>query len=83
MTAQAGKSAASLLAKGRASAPLSADLQVSWPESASRLVAPAEKGATKAGWRKCGGKIVFPPRLFISGVKFVIQFIMDFWGEGG
>lgn len=41
----------------------------------------AEKGATKAGWRKYRGKIVFPPRLFISQVKFVQE--MGLWKPMG
>ena len=85
MTTQAGKSPASLLVKVWASPSLRADLQVPWPESASKLVACSEKGATKADWKKCRGKIVCPPsyRLLISRVKFVIQLIMDFLGRQG
>lgn len=85
MTAWAGKFPAGLLVEVWASPSLRADLQVPWPESSFKLAASSEKGATRAGWRKCRGKIVCPPsyRLLISLVKFVIQLIMDFLGRQG
>lgn len=72
------------LGKVWASAPR-ADLQAPWPKPASTLVAPSENGATKAGQRKCRGKIAFSPsyRLLISCIKCVIQFIRDFFGRQG
>lgn len=81
MTAQAGKFLASLLMKVWTLLSLRADLQVPWPESASELVAPSQKEVTKAGWRKCRGKIVFPPSYRV--LKFVIWLIMDFLGRQG
>jgi len=71
MAAHTGKSPAGLLVEAWASPSLRADLQVPWPESASGLAASSQKGATKAGWRKRRGEIVFPPsyRLLIPRVE--------------